>query len=153
MSKQKKIFRFVKFYAKAGEVSTTPPIGPMLGQFPMDVKGFCNAFNNDTKDFDKGVLLKVTLTLYKDSTFEYDIKSSPLFFLLELSSKVLQINHNFRNHRGISLYDIYLITLIKNKDYNMVNIKYLFKSILRMAKKNRYKIVENLDNEFYYMYV
>ena len=109
--------------------------------------------NNDTKDFDKGVLLKVTLTLYKDSTFEYEIKSSPLFFLLELSSKVLQINHNFRNHRGISLYDIYLITLIKNKDYNMINIKYLFKSILRMAKKNRYKIVEHLDNEFYYMYV
>jgi len=122
---KKKIFRYVKFYAKAGEASNTPPIGPMLGQFPMDVKGFCNAFNNDTKDFDKGVLLKVILTLYKDSTFEYKIKSSPLFFLLELSSKVLQINNNFRNHRGISLYDIYLITLIKNKEYSLVNFRYV----------------------------
>lgn len=145
MLKKKKVLRFVKFYAKAGEVNTTPPIGPMLGQFPMDVKSFCNTFNNDTKDFDKGVLLKVILVLYKDSTFDYEIKSSPLFFLLELSSKVLQINNNFRNHRGILLYDVYLITLIKNKEYNLINIKYLFKNILKTIKKNKYKIIEKLD--------
>lgn len=153
MLKKKKILRFVKFYAKAGEVNTTPPIGPMLGQFPMDVKSFCNTFNNDTKDFDKGVLLKVILVLYKDSTFDYEIKSSPLFFLLELSSKVLQINNNFRNHRGILLYDVYLITLIKNKEYNLINIKYLFKNILKTIKKNKYKIIEKLDETYYYLYI
>ena len=151
--KKKKILRFVNFYAKAGEVNTTPPIGPMLGQFPMDVKAFCNMFNNDTKDYDKGVLLKVTLVLYKDGTFEYQIKDSPLFFLLELSSKILQINNNFRNHRGILLYDIFLITLIKNKEYNLVNIKYLFKNILKMAKKSKYKIIEYEDNIYYYLYI
>lgn len=151
--KKKKILRFVNFYAKAGEVNTTPPIGPMLGQFPMDVKNFCNMFNNETKDFDKGVLLKVSLILYKDGTFEYQIKDSPLFFLLELSSKLLQINNNFRNHRGISLYDIFLITLIKNKEYNLVNIKYLFKNILKMAKKSKYKIIEYEDNTYYYLYI
>jgi len=151
--KKKKILRFVNFYAKAGEVNTTPPIGPMLGQFPMDVKNFCNMFNNETKDFDKGVLLKVSLILYKDGTFEYQIKDSPLFFLLELSGKILQINNNFRNHRGISLYDIFLITLIKNKEYNLVNIKYLFKNILKMAKKSKYKIIEYEDNTYYYLYI
>jgi len=151
--KKKKIFRFVKFYAKAGEVNTTPPIGPMLGQFPMDVKNFCNMFNNETKDFDKGVLLKVILTLYKDSTFDYEIKSSPLFFLLELSSNILQINYNYRNHRGILLYDIYLITLIKNIEYNLIDIKYLFKTILKAAKKSRYKIIENIDKTYYYIYI
>lgn len=153
MLKKKKVLRFVKFYAKAGEVNTTPPIGPMLGQFPMDVKSFCNTFNNDTKDFDKGVLLKVILVLYKDSTFDYEIKSSPLFFLLELSSKVLQINNNFRNHRGILLYDLYLITLIKNKEYNLINVKYLFKNILKTVKKNKYKIIEKVDETYYYIYI
>ena len=153
MLKKKKIYRFVNFYIKSGEASTLPPIGTMLGQFPMDVKSFCNTFNNDTKDFDKGVLLKVILILYKDSTFEYKIKSSPLFFLLELSSKVLQINNNFRNHRGILLYDIYLITLIKNKEYNLINIKYLFKNILKTVKKNKYKIIEKLDETYYYLYI
>ena len=149
----KKIFRYIKFYIKAGEANTTPPIGPMLGQFPMDVKSFCNTFNNETKEFEKGVLLKVILTLYKDSTFDYKIKSSPLFFLMELSSKVLQINYNYRNHRGISLYDIYLMTLIKNQEYNLVNIKYLFKKILKSAKKSKYKIIENIDDNYYYIYI
>jgi ribosomal protein L11 len=149
----KKIFRYVKFYVKAGEANTTPPIGPMLGQFPMDVKSFCNTFNNETKEFEKGVLLKVILTLYKDSTFDYKINTSPLFFLMELSSNVLQINYNYRNHRGISLYDIYLMTLIKNKEYNFVNLKYLFKKILKSAKKNKYKIIEYLDDNFYYIYI
>jgi ribosomal protein L11 len=153
MLKKKKILRFVKFYAKSGEVNTTPPIGPMLGQFPMDVKSFCNTFNNDTKDFDKGVLLKVILILYKDGTFNYEIKSSPLFFLLELASKILQINNNFRNHKGILLNDIYLITLIKNKEYNFINIKYLFKNILKIAKKTKYKIIEKKDNVYYYIYI
>jgi len=55
--------------------------------------------------------------------------------LLRRKLKILQINYNFRNHRGISLYDIYLITLIKNKEYNLINIKYLFKNILKAAKK------------------
>lgn len=119
----------------------------------MDVKSFCNTFNNDTKDFDKGVLLKVILILYKDGTFEYELKSSPLFFLLELSSKILQINNNFRNHRGISLYDIYLITLIKNKEYNLINIKYLYKNTLKIAKKNKYKIIEKFDKTYYYIYI
>ena len=153
MIKTKLILRFVKFYIKAGEANTTPPIGPMLGQFPMDVKSFCNAFNNETKEFEKGVLLKVILTLYKDSTFDYQIKSSPLFFLLELSSKLLQINFNYRFHREISLYDIYLITLIKNKEYNLINIKYLFKKILKEAKKNKYKIIERINEQYYYLYV
>jgi hypothetical protein len=73
--------------------------------------------------------------------------------LLELSSKLLQINYNFRNHKGISLYEIYLITLIKNKEYNLIYIKYLFKHILKMAKKNKYKIIENLDKNYYYIYI
>jgi ribosomal protein L11 len=151
--KKKKILRFIKFYAKAGEVNTTPPIGPMLGQFPMDVKSFCNLFNNDTKEFDKGVLLKVIIMLYKDGTFEYEIKSSPLFFLLELSGDLLQINFNYRGQRGILLYDIYIITLIKNKEYELLNIKYLFKKIIKEAKKSKYKIIEHVDNEFIYIYI
>ena len=110
-------------------------------------------FNNDTKEFDKGVLLKVILTLYKDGTFDYKIKNSPLFFLMELSSKVLQINFNYRLHRGISLFDIYLMSLIKYKEYNFVSIKYLFKKILKEVRKNKYKIIEEIKDNFYYIYI
>jgi len=150
--KNNKILRIVKFYAKSGELNNTPPIGPMLGQFPMDVKNFCNMFNNETKIFESGILLKVNLILYKNGTFNFEIQISPLFFLFELASHLLEINNNYRNYKGILLYDLYLITLIKNKEYLLINIKYLFKKILKAAKRSKYKIIENINNNNYYIY-
>ena len=92
----KSLLRQVSFYAKAGDVNTTPPIGPMLSQHGIDVKSFCNMFNNETKNYDKGFLLKVILNVYKNNTFSYIIKNSPLFFLFELTSEVLKIQNNYK---------------------------------------------------------
>lgn len=144
--------RRICFYIKAGEASTTPPIGPLLSQHAIDVRQFCNMFNNDTKDYEKGFLLKVILNVYKNNTFTYTINSSPLFFLLELVSEDLEIKYNFRNRRGIILADIYLITLIKNLEYKYINVKDLFKLILKEARKNKYKIIERKDDTYYYIY-
>lgn len=145
--------RQVSFYIKAGEANTTPPIGPLLSQHGIDVRQFCNMFNNETKDYEKGFLLKVILNVYKNNSFTYTIKSSPLFFLFELASEELEIKYNYRGHKGISLSNLYLITLIKNMEYNYIKIKNLFKVILKEAKKNRYKIIENITEDYYYLYV
>lgn len=145
--------RKVSFYAKAGDVNTSPPIGPLLSQHGIDVKQFCTMFNNETKDYDKGLILKVILDIYKNNTFSYIIKSSPLFFLFELGTEILQLDNMYKNYKAISLYNIYLITLIKNIDYQLVNIKYLFKIILKEIKKNNYNIIERSWDTFYQIYV
>lgn len=147
------ITRQVSFYIKAGEANTTPPIGPLLSQHGIDVRQFCNMFNNETKDFEKGFLVKVILNVYKNNTFTYIIKSSPLFFLLELASEELELKYNYKGYRGITLENLYLIVLIKNIEYKYINIKNLFKLILREAKKNKYKIIESISNDYYYLYV
>ncbi len=149
----KSLLRQVSFYAKAGDVNTTPPIGPMLSQHGIDVKQFCNMFNTETKDYDKGFLLKVILNVYKNNTFSYIIKSSPLFFLLELASEDLEIKYNYKDYKIITLYNLYLITLIKNIEYKLINIKQLFKLVLKEAKKNNYKIIEKTCEDYYYFYV
>lgn len=145
----KGILRLVNLYVKAGEAQVTPPIGPLLSQHSIDVKQFCTMFNNETKDYEKGIILKVELFIYTDNTFTFKIKSSPLFFLFELSSKLLQIQNNYKNKKGISLIDIYLITLIKNNEYKLINIKKLFKIILKEAKKLGYKIIEKTCEDMY----
>jgi large subunit ribosomal protein L11 len=147
------LLRQVSFYAKAGDVNTTPPIGPMLSQHGIDVKLFCNMFNTETKNYDKGFLLKVVLNIYKNNTFSYIIKSSPLFFLFELTAEIFEIQYNYRKLKGISLYNIYLITLIKNIEYNLINIKFIFKLILKEAKRYGYKIIENKKDNQYYIYI
>jgi len=70
-----------------------------------------------------------------------------------LASAVLDIEHNYRNHKGILLYNVYLITLIKNIEYKLINIKYLFRLILKEIKKNKYKIIEKFNEDYYYLYV
>lgn len=147
------LLRQVSFYAKAGDVNTTPPIGPMLSQHGIDVKQFCTMFNNETKEYDKGFLVKVILNIYKNKSFSYIIKSSPLFFLFELASEDLDLRSYYRDYKVISLYNLYLITLIKNIEYNYINIKFLFKIILKEAKKNQYKILEKTEESYYYLYI
>jgi len=149
----KSLLRQVSFYAKAGDVNTTPPIGPMLSQHGIDVKQFCIMFNNETKEYDKGFLVKVILNVYKNNSFSYIIKSSPLFFLFELASEELEIRNNYKEYKIINLYNIYLITLIKNIEYNLINIKSLFKIIIKEAKKNNYKIIEKTCEDYYYLYI
>lgn len=145
------ILRLVKFFIKAGEASNTPPIGPLLGQFPMDVRIFCNRFNKDTEKFDKGVLLYVFLILYKNGTFEYKIKTPPIFFLLELGSERIWIKRRKKKY-GITIVNVYKITLIKNIDYNFLNLRSLFVKILKEAKKSKYKILEFVNLEEYLLY-
>ncbi len=150
MTTAKILLRQVSFLAKAGDVTTSPPIGPMLSQHGIDVKQFCTMFNNETKHYDKGILLKVIMNIYKNNTFSYIIKSSPLFFLFELG--VITVDF-YSRYKIISLYDIYLITLIKNKEYELINIKNLYKIILNKAKKSKYFILEKTCENYYYFYV
>ena len=149
----KKILRVISFVAKAGEVSTAPPVGPLLGQFPIDVRSFSNAFNAETNKYDKGLLVKVILVLYKDGTFVYTIKTPPLSFLFELCSHNLVANATLRRYKYISLIDLYKIAIIKNKDLNLKNLQTLFFMIIKQASNLGYRIVEKSCENFYYLYL
>jgi len=116
LKNEKNILRYIAFYAKCGEANVTPPLGPMLGQFPIDVKLFCNRFNNETQNYSKGVLVRVFLILYTDNTYEYKIKTPPINFLLDLSSKLLKLSYS-RKKQKKKLY------IINKTIYNKCNYK------------------------------
>ena len=146
----KQVLRIIAFYAKAGEVSTAPPVGPLLGQFPIDVRSFANAFNAETKKFDKGLLLRVILILYKDGTFIYNIKTPPLSFLFELSSNNLLIN----SKRGfINIIDIYKIAVLKKNEFDF-NLKEMFFFLIKQVYNLNYRIIETSPcGNYYYLYL
>jgi large subunit ribosomal protein L11 len=43
---------------------------------------FCNAFNNETKDAEKGVPLPVVINVYEDKSFDFVIKTPPAAVLI-----------------------------------------------------------------------
>jgi len=126
----------------------------MLGQFPIDVKLFCNRFNNETQNYSKGVLVRVFLILYTDNTYEYKIKTPPINFLLDLSSKLLKLSYSRKKQKKncILLIKLYIINAIINKNRPLKIKKKEFKKLVKRSDKQGYKIIEYNTEKNYYLY-
>lgn len=73
----KEIKSVVKIHIPAGQASPAPPIGPVLSQHGIDIKAFCDQFNEKTQE-GHGVVTPVVLTIYEDRSFEFITKTPPV---------------------------------------------------------------------------
>ncbi len=81
----KEVEFLIKLQAKGGQANPSPPIGPALGSKGVNIMEFCKRFNAATQD-KMGKLLPVQVSVYKDKSFEFVIKTPPAAIqLLELS--------------------------------------------------------------------
>ena len=78
----KKIKTKVKLQVMGGTANPSPPVGPALGQHGVDLMGFCNAFNEKTKN-QKGTIVPVIVTVYEDRTFDITLKTPPAAELIK----------------------------------------------------------------------
>jgi large subunit ribosomal protein L11 len=88
MAKAKKqIQTMVKLQIKAGAANPAPPIGPALGQHGVNIMEFCKQYNAATKD--KGdFVIPVDITVYKDRTFSFVLRTPPAADLLRKAAGV-----------------------------------------------------------------
>lgn len=77
----KEIKAKVKLQIPAGSASPAPPIGPALSQHGIDIKGFCDQFNEKTQE-GHGVITPVVLTIYVDRSFDFITKTPPVSELI-----------------------------------------------------------------------
>lgn len=70
----KEVEFLIKIQAKGGQANPSPPIGPALGAKGVNIMEFCKRFNAQTQDR-MGQLLPVVITVYKDKSFDFVIKS------------------------------------------------------------------------------
>ena len=73
----KEIKTKIKLQIPGGQANPAPPIGPALGQHGVNIMEFCKQFNERTKDR-PGTILPVVLTVYKDKSFTFILKSPPV---------------------------------------------------------------------------
>ena len=86
-SSKKEIIGFIKLQIAAGEASPAPPIGPALGQKGVNIMDFCKAFNAATQK-DKGTIIPVIITVYKDKSFTFITKTPPTAVLIKEKLKL-----------------------------------------------------------------
>ncbi|MGQ9844832.1 MAG: 50S ribosomal protein L11 [Caldisericia bacterium] len=83
----KEIEAIVKLQIPAGKATPAPPIGPALGQKGINIMQFCNEFNKRTKD-QEGIVLPVIISVYKDKSFTFEIKTPPVSELIKKTLKI-----------------------------------------------------------------
>ena len=71
-----------KLQAPGGTATPAPPIGPALGQHGVNPGQFIQQFNAATAAL-KGKVVGVLVTVYKDRTFTFEVKSPPASVLLK----------------------------------------------------------------------
>ncbi|WP_297970408.1 50S ribosomal protein L11, partial [uncultured Capnocytophaga sp.] len=72
---------------KGGAANPSPPVGPALGAAGVNIMEFCKQFNARTQD-KPGKILPVVISVYKDKSFEFVIKTPPAAVQLLEAAKV-----------------------------------------------------------------
>lgn len=83
----KEVMTTVKLQVKAGQANPAPPIGPVLGQHGVNIMGFCKEFNARTQK-NIGEVTPVVITIFKDRSFTFEIKTPPVAYLLKKAANI-----------------------------------------------------------------
>jgi large subunit ribosomal protein L11 len=83
----KQVQSIVKLQLPGGKANPAPPVGPVLGQHGVNIMEFCKQFNAKTqKQMDE--IIPVILTVYKDRSFTFELKTSPVSYLIKKTIKL-----------------------------------------------------------------
>ncbi len=77
----------IKLQAQGGQATPAPPIGPALGQHGVNIGQFVSLFNERTKGLN-GTIVPVVVTVYKDKSFTFEVKSPPAAVLLKQAAEI-----------------------------------------------------------------
>jgi large subunit ribosomal protein L11 len=83
----KEVSKVVKLQVRGGAANPSPPVGPALGAAGVNIMEFCKQFNARTQD-KQGKVLPVAITVYKDKSFEFVVKTPPAAVQILEAAKV-----------------------------------------------------------------
>jgi len=83
----KPVKTILKLQIPAGAANPAPPIGPALGQHGVNIKQFCDQFNEATKGM-TGDIIPAEITIYMDRSFDFKLKTPPASALLKKAAGI-----------------------------------------------------------------
>ena len=121
----KEVLGLIKLQIPAGGANPSPPVGPALGQRGLNIMEFCKAFNDKTKNLEKGVPIPVVITAYKNKSFDFITKLPPVSYYLKKAAKINKGNSTpGRSLEGkVTIKDIEKIANAKMVDLNAIDLK------------------------------
>jgi len=140
----KEISKVVKLQVKGGAANPSPPVGPALGAAGVNIMEFCKQFNARTQD-KPGKVLPVAITVYKDKSFDFVIKTPPAAIQVMEAAKIKKGSGepHIKKVATISWDQIKTIAEDKMQDLNAFTIESAMKMVAGTARSMGVKIRGN----------
>ena len=131
----KQLDGYLKLQVRGGQANPAPPVGPALGSKGVNIMEFCNQFNARTDDR-KGQVLPVVISIYKDKSFDFVIKTPPaaVLILQAANKKKGSDQPNLNKVASITWDQVKGIAETKMKDLNAFKVSSAMKMIAGTAR-------------------
>jgi large subunit ribosomal protein L11 len=137
----KEIEKVLKLQIRGGAANPSPPVGPALGAAGVNIMEFCKQFNSRTQD-KPGKILPVAITVYKDKSFEFVVKTPPAAVQLLEAAKIKKGSGepNRSKVATVSCDQIRVISEDKMVDLNAFKVESAMKMIAGTARSMGIKV-------------
>ena len=131
----KEIDGYLKLQIRGGQANPSPPVGPALGSKGLNIMEFCKQFNARTQE-KQGQLLPVVVSIFKDKSFDFIIKTPPAAVLLLEASKVKKGSGipNRQKVASVSWDQVKEIAEIKMQDLNAFTVESAMRMVAGTAR-------------------
>lgn len=139
----KEIVTVIKLQAPGGQATPAPPIGPALGQHGVNIGQFVQQFNSQTAKLG-GMIVPIEITVYKDKTFTFIVKSPPAAVLLKDAAKIAKGSGvpNKEKVGTVTRAQIREIAERKKKDLNAFDMEHADRIIMGTARSMGIDVVD-----------
>lgn len=134
----------IKLQLQAAKANPAPPVGPALGQHGVNIMEFCKAFNARTQQ-QEGTVIPVLITVYKDRSFDFILKTPPASELLKKAAGVIKGSGvpNKDKVGKVTTAQVREIAKIKLPDTNALDVDSAAKTIAGTARSMGITVVES----------
>lgn len=139
----KEVVAKVKLEIVAGQASPAPPVGPSLAPHGVNLMDFVRQFNDRTKSMEEGTIVPVVVTVFKDRSFTFVLKTPPASFLLKKAAGIAKGSGSPNKEKvgRVTRKQIEDIARIKMPDLNTDDLQAAIKTIEGTAKNMGLEIV------------
>ncbi len=131
----KEVSGLIKLQIRGGAANPSPPVGPALGAKGVNIMEFCKQFNARTQD-QAGKVIPVIITVYKDKSFDFIIKTPPVAVQIMEATKLKKGSPepNRVKVASITWDQVRTIAEAKMKDLNAFTVESAMKMVAGTAR-------------------
>ncbi len=139
----KELVATVRLEIVAHQASPAPPVGPALGQHSVNIMEFVRQFNERTAKMEEGTVVPVVISVFRDKSFNFVIKTPPASYLLKRAAGIAKGSGapNKEKVGKVTEKQIEEIAKIKMPDLNAYTLEAAKKIIEGTAKNMGLEIV------------